>query len=191
MSGTANERAGAAPAPDGLDLVQELLNTVSFDRRNPTADLIADGAAASDWAAGPAAARGLPALVIDDAGAERLRMLRSAVAAAIRSRDGRPSGPTEVVEQAGDVTLVLGSDGRVVLEPGAGDAVIAGLVLAEILRAQARGDWDRLKLCAFEPCSLAFYDRSRNRSGRYHAVRCQNWVNLRASRDRRATRAES
>ena len=33
--------------------------------------------------------------------------------------------------------------------------------------AQAEGTWDRLKACPWDTCRWAFYDRSKNRSGRW------------------------
>ena len=47
MSASANERFGVAPAPEGLVLVQELLNTLAV---NDAADLLQDLATAQPWA---------------------------------------------------------------------------------------------------------------------------------------------
>jgi predicted RNA-binding Zn ribbon-like protein len=181
---SANARAGAAVAPGGLDLVQELLNTAPAGAVAPTRDLLGDVASAQDWIAGRAATRHLPAERIGAAGVRRLRALRDDLRAALRARDGRPDGPASVAGSTASVGLALDAEGAVRLAAGPGHEVIAGLVLAEVLLAQERGDWARLKLCALESCSVAFFDRSRNVSGRFHAPRCANHVNLRASRER-------
>lgn len=67
----------------------------------------------------------------------------------------------------------FGPDGRPNLEPGAGGGLverIVGRLLAEVVRAEAEGRWERLKACRNEGCLWAFYDASKNRSG--------NWCNM-------------
>jgi predicted RNA-binding Zn ribbon-like protein len=187
---SANARSAAAPAPEGLDLVQELLNTASSGLRAPSADLLSDARTAADWLAALPALRALPRVAIDDAGVARLRALRDDIRATIRRRDGRPEGPTDTAAASVPVALAMDVDGAVRVVPADGVEPVSGLVLGEILLAQERGDWARLKLCALAPCSVAFYDRTRNLAGRFHTARCANHVNLRASRERhRADRA--
>jgi len=49
----------------------------------------------------------------------------------------------------------------------------------------AAGNWSRLKVCANETCQLAFYDSSRNRSGRWCSMAtCGNRMKGRAYRQR-------
>jgi predicted RNA-binding Zn ribbon-like protein len=181
----ANTRAAVAPAPGGLELVQELLNTAAIPSPTPPPDLLADPASAQAWSDAVLTDRGMPPARIDASGAAALRRLRLAVASAIRVRDGREVGMPPATG-----ALTLRFDGRgtavVVAPEDAPDApAIAGLVLAEVFAAQARGDWHRLKLCALDACSFAFYDHSRNSSARYHELRCANYVNLQNSRRRR------
>ncbi len=67
----------------------------------------------------------------------------------------------------------FGPDGRPNLEPGAGGGLverIVGRLLAEVVRAEAEGRWERLKACRNEGCLWAFYDASKNRSG--------SWCNM-------------
>ena len=40
-------------------------------------------------------------------------------------------------------------------------------LLAEVIRAEAEGKWERLKACRNQGCRWAFYDASKNRSGRW------------------------
>jgi predicted RNA-binding Zn ribbon-like protein len=40
-------------------------------------------------------------------------------------------------------------------------------LLAEAVRAEAEGRWGRLKACRNEGCRWAFYDASKNRSGKW------------------------
>jgi hypothetical protein len=169
MSTTANDRPVGAPAPGGLRLVQELLNTASSGVWTPTADLLVDRRAATEWARA-----WMPSARIDDRTTQELRSLRDALRRALR-------GEIDPTVTAASVELTL-SSGAVGI--AAGDAPV-GQVLAEVLLAQARGDWPRLKVCALEVCGTAFWDRSRNTSGRFHSPRCANAVNLPASRERR------
>jgi hypothetical protein len=179
MPVSANARSAADPAPGALELVQELLNTASNGPpADPRPDLLADREAALDWLTG----RHFPDAVDEVA---QLRRTRDDLRAAIRARDGHPAGPTEVDGQTATVALVLNTDGSIDIRPGS----LTGLVLAEVRLAQERGDWARLKLCAFDICSTAYFDRTRNLSSRFHTPRCANYVNLRASRERR--RSES
>jgi hypothetical protein len=177
----ANARAQTEPAPGGLEIVQDLLNTVAKPSRG-FADLLADARSAQAWSDAVLAARGIAAARLDDGDAGALRRLRSALASAIRLRDGWDVAP---IATAAPVSLRLGLDGAIVLEPPDDAPAVAGVVLAEVFAAQVRGDWHRLKLCGLDACAFTFYDRSRNASARYHALRCANHVNLRNSRRRR------
>jgi predicted RNA-binding Zn ribbon-like protein len=42
-----------------------------------------------------------------------------------------------------------------------------GVVLAIAARGMLDGTWERLKICPGDDCGWAFYDHSRNRSGRW------------------------
>ncbi len=56
---------------------------------------------------------------------------------------------------------------RLIAAPERGvDGAIAG-VLAIAARAMIDGSWQRLKVCPGEQCGWAFYDHSRNQSGRW------------------------
>ena len=72
-----------------------------------------------------------------------------------------------------------------------GEAV--GALLDAVLRCQVDGDWERLKVCAEDSCRWAYFDASRNRSGRWCSMsECGNRVKMRrayATR-RRRERAE-
>ena len=64
------------------------------------------------------------------------------------------------------------------------DAGLARL-LAIVARSAADGSWDRLKACAGPDCRWAFYDKSKNRSGRWCSMAtCGNQHKARAFRER-------
>jgi predicted RNA-binding Zn ribbon-like protein len=77
--------------------------------------------------------------------------------------------------------------GQAVLDP-AGDGVDGALarVVAAVYEAMRSGSWTRLKACANPGCRWAFYDASKNRSGRWcEMADCGNDAKGRAFRERR------
>ena len=81
-------------------------------------------------------------------------------------------------------------EGSAHLEPtGHGwDSVVARLV-EMVLLAMKNDTWARLKVCRNEECLRAFYDSSKNRSGKWCSMRrCGNQINARAYRRRQTRR---
>jgi predicted RNA-binding Zn ribbon-like protein len=69
------------------------------------------------------------------------------------------------------------------------DGALARL-LAIVSAAAESGQWERLKACPRDPCFWAFYDRSKNRSGRWCRMEdCGNIEKARAFRERKRARA--
>ncbi|MEU7578599.1 CGNR zinc finger domain-containing protein [Streptomyces sp. NPDC041068] len=198
MNWPATERHRLTPAPGGLALVQDLLNTAPADHSASAdlPDLLADGALdrAQEWA--DAAVRGWAGetgrgdvrLVLTADDLPKLRCLRDQLRRALAADDG---GGDAVRFTSAPVVVSLGGDGCLAVEPeGAGARWLASAVLAEGLLAQASGVWRRLKICRNGTCAVAFYDRSRNNSGVWHSVRgCGNAAHLRACRERRRAKA--
>ena len=59
-------------------------------------------------------------------------------------------------------------------------------VLVAVTQAAADNSWRRLKICAFDECQWAFYDHSKNRSGRWCKMEdCGNLAKAKAFRERR------
>lgn len=191
-SWVASQRYGCAPAPGGLALVQDFLNTRAIGGYGP--DLLADPKLAGDWAAGAArawsAARGadLPPPELGDADLVKLRAVRAIVE---RLVDGEPTGGRGPGGVA--ASFALSGAGEVRLDPaGGGWRWVASAVWGEILLSQHAGTWRRIKRCHNHRCGSTFYDRSKNNSGVWHDVKtCGNAVNLRASRARRRERARA
>jgi predicted RNA-binding Zn ribbon-like protein len=62
-----------------------------------------------------------------------------------------------------------------------------GRLLALVHEAQADGTWPRLKACGDPGCQWAFYDHTKNRSGRWCTMaECGNRAKARTFRERRA-----
>lgn len=198
----ATARYDLEPAPDGLGLVQDLLNTVDAGvPRQP--DLLGDLTSATRWAndatARWSAATGRPVagIVLDSAGLRNLRTFRERLWQEIDSRlrveadPGHPvSGPADViptVSRAAGAVLRLDGTGAVHLEPaGTGADLLVSVLLSALFEAQLGDVRRRLKTCRNPRCRVAFFDRSRNNSGVWHSVRvCGQPANLRAHRARR------
>ena len=95
----------------------------------------------------------------------------------------------EVVDaaaRAAGIELRFGAAGPPALEPRATGVLGAlGRILAIAFLAEVDGSWSRLKVCGDESCAAVFYDRSRNRSGRWCSLQeCGNRNKVRAWRAR-------
>ena len=76
-------------------------------------------------------------------------------------------------------------DGYRLVAEGVGVDRPIGELLMSVTGAMAAGNWNRLKVCANEACQRAFYDSSRNRSGRWCSMAtCGNRMKGRAYRQR-------
>jgi predicted RNA-binding Zn ribbon-like protein len=66
-----------------------------------------------------------------------------------------------------------------------GDRLL-GTILGGVIAAMTDGAWPRMKACAADDCNYAFYDHTRNRSGRWCDVAgCGANARMRAYRQRR------
>jgi predicted RNA-binding Zn ribbon-like protein len=128
---------------------------------------------------------------LDEAGLALLLELRSALAAVVdgAGSEREPSGAWDTIDAiaaASPVVLAFAAGPRSALEPtGSGARGVVERVLADLHAAIADGRFARLRLCAFEPCSAAFYDATRSRTQRWHSyATCGNRVNVAAHRER-------
>lgn len=179
----------AAPLPHGLALVIDFVNTRDLDEGT---DALDSPRALGHWLT----EHGLFGAGRDSLGAPDLVAavaLREALRAVLLGHNGGPLDPDAFAEcdrvaTAGALMVRFGPDGSV--GPASrGDGVAAALaaVLVPIAAGAADGTWDRVKACCGEDCAWAFYDRSRNRSGRWCDMAvCGNRVKVRAYRDKRA-----
>lgn len=87
------------------------------------------------------------------------------------------------VQFDGSSVRVQWGAGGVASDRAAGE--ILAVVLAAVIAAMADGSWRRMKACAAEDCHYAFYDHTRNRSGRWCDVAgCGANARMRAYRQR-------
>ncbi len=180
------EQETSKPAPDPLALVQQFVNSVDLDHGEEelaTPEHLRDwlgerGLLSADERVSEGDLRraidvreGLRALLLanngeelDEAAVERLE--RAASRAGVRVTF-TPGGRPELVPDA------VGVDGAI------------GRLMAILAEAKVDGSWDRLKACRRESCYWAFYDRSKNRSGRWCAMAsCGNVEKARSYRER-------
>lgn len=89
---------------------------------------------------------------------------------------------------AANARLVLSfeEDGRAdLIADSTGVDRVAGVVLAIVFETMVAGTWERLKACLNDECSWAFYDHSRNRSGKWCTMAvCGNRMKVRSYRER-------
>lgn len=185
----ASQPGGRAPAPEGLAILQDFLNSMDLE---DGWDEFVDTDGLRAWL--DARGLGSPDLPIREGDRRRLVTLREAVRDIVEGRDhgGIDPAAVRVVDDAAVDAMVrisLDAGGDAALTPaGAGlDGFVARL-LADIATAQLDGTWERLKICPRDVCRWAFYDSSKNRSGRWCTMAiCGSRIKsarLRASRAR-------
>ncbi|GAA1647564.1 CGNR zinc finger domain-containing protein [Kribbella alba] len=207
MAWSATSRFDIEPAPTGLALVQDLLNTAAA---GPAPDLLSEvdsaevwlSAALAEWSS--ATGRPVAEVVLDAEALQELRAFRDNLRGLITGAqepapetvpDAEPESPSTAARDgacdlpAGAAVLELAKDGSVYLRPQeTGHEMLVTLVLAALFEGQQTDKRRRLKTCRNPRCQVAFYDHSRNASGVWHSVRtCGNVSNLRAHRARRRT----
>ena len=158
-----------ATAPE-VELLVEFLNTLDEESGE---EELGDDAVARAWFRD----RGLANRGLD---ADEARRVRGALRAAA---DGRTPPPADLALVP--LHVAPGADGVLTLT----STHPLGPLVATAVRLSLEGRWDRLKLCDMHTCRYAFYDGSRNRSGRWCSMAiCGNRAKTRAYRRRRAER---
>jgi predicted RNA-binding Zn ribbon-like protein len=160
------------PAPGSLALVQDFVNTRNYfhggdllgDAEEATARLAERGLLGEGERVGEAERRCLVAF------REALRGLLSAHNGVAGAEPGVDARILNGLAASAALGVRFGPDGHPTLERGSGGGTaerVMARLLAEAVRAEAEGRWGRLKACRNEGCRWAFYDASRNRSGKW------------------------
>ena len=181
------ESIPAKTAPQPLYLVQRFINSVDLESGEDELD---SPEGLRRWLA----ERELMdrAEGVSEADLDRALDVREGLRAVLLANNGLPLDEERVdrldraVRRAGvRVRFRPGEDPELVPDSAGVDGAIARLV-AIVAAAVEHGRWERLKACPREECEWAFYDRSKNRSGRWCQMEvCGNVEKARAFRRRR------
>jgi predicted RNA-binding Zn ribbon-like protein len=181
------ESTPAKTAPQPLYLVQRFVNSADLETGE---DELTSPDALRDWFA----ERGLMDAGdgVSAADLKRAVDVREGLRAVLRQHTGLAL-EEKAVERldravgraAVRVRFAPGRDPELVADVGGVDGAIARL-MAIVAAAVEQGRWERLKACPREECEWAFYDKSKNRSGRWCSMdACGNIEKAKAFRERR------
>lgn len=188
----ASQRYRKTPAPGGLALVHDFLNTIGIGSYGP--DLLSEAGLAQEWihtavrAWSESRGSDVQPPELGEADLAKLRALRDTIANMVAGES--PDGRAIASGRPTSASFALSESGEVRLEPaGTGWRWLASALWGEILLSQRADTWRRLKSCHNHQCGSTFFDRSKNNSGVWCDVKtCGNAANLRASRARRRER---
>lgn len=176
------------PAPGPLARIQALVNTIELPAGT---DRLAHPDDATPWlvANGLLAAGASPT----EAELDLVRKVREALRALLIHHTGGPAPQADhlaVLKALTDTSTAkveLAPDGQVQLSAAGENVGERLLELLLVMRdAQRDGTWTRLKACANDECTWAFYDRSRNHGGTWCDMSsCGNMLKNREFRARR------
>jgi predicted RNA-binding Zn ribbon-like protein len=174
--------------PNGLELVVDFVNTRDVDLGT---DELSTPPQVARWLQAHGLLEGSERIGKSErARAIELReALRSALLEHNGDAGGHPDAASELerVADRGRLSVRFAPDGSVELAPRAdGFAGALAALLVPVAHAAAGGNWLRVKACAADDCQWAFYDRSRNRSGRWCDMAvCGNRTKVRTYRTKR------
>ena len=180
------ESTAAKTAPQPLYLVQRFVNSVDLESGE---DELSSPEALRAWLA----ERGL--MEADDAVSaadlERAIDVREGLRVVLLQNNGLPLDEERVerLDRAAGraavrVRFIPGREPALVTDAKGVDGAIARL-MAIVAAAVEHGRWERLKACPREECEWAFFDKSKNRSGRWCSMdSCGNIEKAKAFRER-------
>jgi predicted RNA-binding Zn ribbon-like protein len=160
---------GRAPAPGQLAVVQAFINTHFDLDQNWGADVLSSPGALADWLQRHELANG----AADHEDLRRAISVREHLRE-LAAHNGNGSRPAERLDALNDVASGAPSEVRFTARgprflPGRDGGIPAalGALLAMTAASMIDGSWWRLKICPGDHCGWAFYDHSRNQTGRW------------------------
>jgi predicted RNA-binding Zn ribbon-like protein len=185
--------AAEKTAPEPLFLVQEFVNSVHFDPGEPTKELITDAEALRAWLSDHGLMEAGEEVTEGDL--RRALDVREGLRSLLLANNGLPLDETQVerldrASSRAGMRVHFCADGPKLVPDAAGvDGAIA-LLMAVVASAVSEGSWERLKACPRHDCFWAFYDHSKNRSGKWCSMEtCGNVEKAKAYRQRHKTTA--
>ena len=185
-----HEEDRSSPAPEDLELLRGFLSLHDHERGNP--DGLPPSLESLRWWLG---SRGLvpsgePVKDQDLAWALRVR---DALTAKVRENLGDPRNPgsIELLNRAAEETglrVCFGcEDGDPIHVDATGVRGAIGRILGSAFLADLDGRWERFRVCHDPGCTSIFFDRSKNKSGKWCSMSsCGNRAKVRAYRERQA-----
>lgn len=175
----AGQPGGRHPAPGRLALVQAFINTHYDLEVVHGAEVLHSPAAAAEWLVSRGVVERRPRLRNADVG--RLLVVREGLRSLARAHSGDPpdaasSNPPDAATLARLNAAARGASVEIRFTAGlpaflagreSGIAAAIGVLLATTAAAMIDGTWSHLKICPGEDCGWAFYDHSRNQTGRW------------------------
>ncbi|MCP4570268.1 MAG: hypothetical protein GY841_22030 [FCB group bacterium] len=179
---------GGKPAPGDLIFVQGFVNTLDIEKGQ---DEIGDIRSLKSWLMQHGLLTRSTPIKVSDLKAALL--FREALRRLLAINNGGKANEVSLktlnrLAARCELAVIFGSDGSARLEPsGKGIFKALGHLLAAAIEAVGDGRWTRLKICCMDNCRWAFYDGSKNRSGRWCAMSvCGSRDKAREYRKRRA-----
>jgi len=178
-------------APGELELVRRFVNTRDIEEGS---DELESPESLLYWFAGMDLLNEDGATA-DEKDLERALALREGIRALLLANNGEEIETVSISElnrAASSVCLTVrfDDDGSPTLKPESpGVPAALGRILTAVVRATDEGTWGRLKVCTNDACQWAFYDHSKNRSGKWCTMEvCGNRMKARTFRQRQASR---
>jgi CGNR zinc finger len=172
-------------APGDLELVRAFLSVHDHVYATRDPDLPPSTETIAWWLRG----RGL---IADESPEEADLRLAADVLEALRSRVrenlGAERDPAAIrtlddAARASGLSVRFGAEGLAPTTEGVRGAI--GRILAVAFVSELDGTWSRFKMCSSPDCRSVFWDRSKNRSGRWCTMKdCGNRAKVRAYRER-------
>jgi predicted RNA-binding Zn ribbon-like protein len=178
----------AQPPPHGLSLVIDYVNT--FDREEGS-EAISSPGELGEWLQAHGLLDRSASRRAGDGELRRAVALREELREHMFANNGDRAADWAALDgiaRRGQLQVRFTAAGEALLEPSAEglDGALARLLVPVALSVQD-GTWRRVKACAADDCQWAFYDRSRNHSGRWCDMAvCGNRTKVRSYRARAA-----
>jgi predicted RNA-binding Zn ribbon-like protein len=182
------ESSAEKVAPKPLELVQQFVNSIHLEPNEHDEEELTDPSALRAWLA----ERGLMGAEepVTDGDLRRALDVREGLRALLLANNGLPFDEAKVerldraASRAGMRVRFCADDPELVPDAAGVDGAIARL-MSIVAGAVSQGTWERLKACPREDCYWAFYDHSKNRSGKWCSMEtCGNVEKAKAYRQR-------
>jgi len=182
--------AQRSEAPGDLELVRRFVNTRDIEEGKDELD---GPESLLGWFSG----MGLldDEEIADEKDLKSALALREGLRSLLSANNGEGVEPADLrelnrVAESMCLRVRFDEDGGPTLAPeSSGVSAALGRILAAVVRATDEGIWARLKVCTNDACQWAFYDRSRNRSGKWCTMEvCGNRMKARTFRQRQGIR---